>query len=352
MFRAAWFVLLAACACAAHVPPSYAQHAVALVRVTDEAGSPLPGTHVFVDGTTIGDAADADGRAELWIPAPRAAPIRVSAIGFASARVLRAVAPGDTLRFGFALQAEPVVAGEVEVAAERGAAWQRRLDRFAFTLLGYSENARHARLLDPNVLRFEVHDGTLHARTVRPLEVRNLALAYDVTLFDLRATVSPESWEWSAGVRFDDLCAPACSEHVLRSRAKAYVGSAHHFARAAVSGRLRAEGFQAEHVEAVGDRVYPGERLLRLVGAREARRVAFAPDSAGWRADVPGALWIRYSDRRRSFDSWLTVEAGVLRVGPERTLFTHQGATYYGAWNHRRLADMLPADYEPPNSDL
>lgn len=82
--------------------------------VTDEAGEPLPGATVLVEGTATGDATDLDGRYEFVASQEGEAVLVASFVGFASQRVIVTLA-GGTVTQDFQLSPDALGLGEVFV---------------------------------------------------------------------------------------------------------------------------------------------------------------------------------------------------------------------------------------------
>ncbi len=87
--------------------------------VTDEAGLPLPGVNVILEGTTVGAATDLQGSFEIaGVPAGTYV-IRASAIGFHSARETVVIRSGSSVSIRFVLRERVLEASEVVVTASR-----------------------------------------------------------------------------------------------------------------------------------------------------------------------------------------------------------------------------------------
>ena len=69
------------------IPPRY-NRSISMVsgRITDQAGHPLPGVNIIVQGTTIGTVSDMDGNYRLTLP-PNASLLSISYVGYQSQEV-------------------------------------------------------------------------------------------------------------------------------------------------------------------------------------------------------------------------------------------------------------------------
>jgi hypothetical protein len=345
-------LLLVVAAVSAHAQPTVVAGRV----VAADTGFPLPGAHVFAESTTLGGVTDADGRFELHVPSPRALVFRASLVGFKPGLIQVRPAPGDTARLTFGLRADTTALAGVEVTAERDRAWEQSAHAFERVLIGATPNSASTRVVNPLALSFEPDSEWTRVRAAEPLVVRNDALGYEVTLFDLAAAFTLQFWEWEAGIAFRDLCAPECSSDVAARRLDAYRGSPAHFLSAAARGALENEGFKAELVDQPGGVIHPPQRLLRRFGVGRERPFELERTPDGWVAPVDGAVWVEFRGERNEHPgrrpgdpqrSWFEVDSGVLRLGPERSMLTPRDLTLHGYWSWQRLADLLPIDYEP-----
>lgn len=90
-------------------------------RVADEAGAPLPGVNVVLQGTRLGAATDADGAYRIDDVPPGDYTVAASAVGFRRETRAVTVAPGAEARADFVLREITVQSGEVVVTAARRA---------------------------------------------------------------------------------------------------------------------------------------------------------------------------------------------------------------------------------------
>ena len=352
-----WLLLALALALPAAAPR--AQAAWVHGTVTDaETGAPLPGAHVFVSGTSLGDAADAEGRFVFRVPAPRSAPLTATMLGYGTAAATRVLGPGEVVTVAFRLPPVPLALRGVEVVRSRDRAWEEALARFRPVFLGRTANAALAEIVNPEVLDFDAGERTLRAVARAPLVVHNRALEYEVTFYDFALAVEGDGRAWDGTVSFRDVCGERlCGPAVARTRERAYRGSLPHFVDALLRGEAGDEGFLAERVERPGRAT--GNRLSINVGrgavrATRAVSVDVRRAGAGWEAETGGALRVLYTgefDARADDDayqvSWLTAPDGVLRLGPDGALLDAAGVVRFGYWDWERVADIVPLDYRP-----
>lgn len=329
--------------------------------VHDAEGEPLPGANVYLSGTTRGDATDADGRFEIADLEPGAYRVVASMVGFVAATAPVSLAAGDDVRLS--LQLEPRALAEATVEAERDARWERRLARFTREILGTSARADSTRLLNPWVLDFRSRWGTLTATASAPLLIENRALGYRLR-YDLHAfSASDGRVSYDGDEQFAELTpdSPETAARWDREREAAYRGSLPHLLQSLLQGTADAEGYTFVHVfedrwggRGSGTRFpVPADGLVRT-------------DSAGWGSlRIRGQLEVAFPEPEDSaylqhpwFRETRSRPAPVQRSALHLTGFARFdprgipedpfAISTSGYFGFERLADALPAEYEPP----
>lgn len=341
------FVLLASVSAAS----SHAQEAQVTGLVLDaQTGQPLPGAHVFVSRTTLGDATAPDGRFDLVGLLPGPSTIVASMVGYETEAAEVRLDPGETRSLRFLLRPSTQALGEVVVAVDRDPEWRRDLRRFTELFLGETPNARRTTLLNPEVLDFDrlPSDG-LAAQACAPLVMENRALGYRVTLHNLTFQGDVDTQRWGGQVAFEPLD-PENARGQRRwddARARAYSGSTPHFLAALVAGRAAAEGFDVRLVSRPGSnaifRLTDGD----LGGLLHPARESAPPGTRCLRFD--GALSVVYTRERGRWrqQSWLTNPSGEVCLDAVGRELDPLSTTRYGYWTRERAAELLPLDYRP-----
>ncbi len=348
-------------------------------RVTDgETGEPLPGVHVYLDGTTAGAVTDRTGAYRIDGVPVGAHVLVATFVGYApGVRPLGARA-GD-LTADVRLRPRTEALGGLTVEGDRSA-WLRQLDRFRRAFVGGSRDARAVRLLNPEVLAFEEADGLLRARGEGPLRFENRALGYRVAYDLADFALAGEAVAFRGWARFRPL-EPTDEDERARwaaARRRAYAGSFAHFVHTLAAGRLSGSGFRVYRANTRhrlppsqaldGDRLDPvedGALVLRRIGPDEG--VLTADPALYLRVDYTGereerafrAAANRGRDprlvRRRSGDqvSWVETPDGAARVNLRTGQLAGAGrgvypllVSGYWAWDER-AARWLPSDYRP-----
>ena len=161
-------------------------HAIVKGRVLDDSTrSPLPLTNVFVSNSTIGAAADTQGRFELKGVPLGNQEIIASIVGYATQTKTLRLTDTTVYEVEFRLQPRPVQMVGLEIVGNEPTEWKRNLQEFLRLFFGSTPNASRCTLLNPEVLDFNVDDetGSFSASARRPLDIENKALGYHIQLF-------------------------------------------------------------------------------------------------------------------------------------------------------------------------
>ena len=329
--------------------------------VRDAEGAPLPGTNVYLSGTTFGDAADAQGRYQIANIPPGAYRLVGSLIGFGVEERSLRLTPDQQARVDLTLTETVSSLGDVTVEGSYDRNWERRYGQFVHAFVGESENADRTRILNPEVLSFRQRWGTLHAEAAAPLVIENRALGYRITYDLVEFEANSTQVAYDGGERFEEL-APADDAEAERwrlARDKAYRGSMTHLLQAMMAGTEHAEGFRFE------------QPVRQTSGARPRLRDLSEPamqtHQNGW-----GTLHVRdrmhvvyvdepeepryissrwFSERARTPDAFqrssLTVDGVSARIDPQGTPEDPYAVTAAGHMSFERLADRVPEGYRP-----
>ncbi len=329
-------------------------------RVVDAADDqPLPGANVFVAGSTMGTATDAEGFFRLALGLSGPVDLVVSMVGYERQQVRL-----DASRSGlvFRLVASPVALGGVEVTAQQDKAWRRHLKRFTALFLGATRNASRCTILNPEVLDFTYDPATdfLTARSDAPLVFENRALGYRVEYLLDRFVGSETTLQWGGVSHFTEMM-PRDERERKRfeaERRRAFMGSPRHFLAA----------LQADSLYEAQFRVYatptPGSVHEDRPIEPEAWHTLLKPTGEAGRSylDFSQALMVSFmgepeedsyrQGRRLSHPSawqlsWLKLRAGPVAVDATGHVLDAYDLVQYGYWAWEGAAELLPWDYRP-----
>lgn len=334
-------------------------------RVRDAGtGRPLPGAHVFIAGSLMGTAADADGRFLLdGVPAGSHRVV-ASMLGFETASVDTTLAEG-LIEINLSLTPRVIQAGAIEVVARQDEKWNRNLGRFKREFLGQSEAAAAGELVNPEVLDFEsTWWGRLRARASAPLSIENRHLGYSVTYHLQDYDYTPSVLRYDDDPVFEELTAASAAEAAAweENRRTAFRGSFRHFLLALLADSTESEGF----------RLFRRPSLESPVGSPyrfgvTPSRLLRDPDSVGVTLHFTGFIEIIYEpeEEESAFlksqgllrppapqQSWIKLTNGPTRVDWLGSAIDPYGITVYGYLAFERVGDELPKEYRPPGVHL
>jgi len=337
--------------------------------VDDSTGVPLPDTHVFISGSTIGTTVDDSGRFRLQHVPPGAKRLYVSRLGYEPERLDLLLPPDTSLSIDFRLEQTVIEAEPVTVSGERDEDWYEHLDRFKRLFVGVSPTARRCYLMNPKVLYFDsAWWGRFEADATRPLTFENWALGYRVTYYLEEFEERGDIVRWDGEPIFERL-APRDSAEAARwaeNRRSAFYGSLRHFLLALLNDRVEEEQFLMYRLPRA-DAFRDWRRARRV---RVSREDILRPDTDSL-AEISfnGALEVRYTGaaESESYIEWadlrraprevqvsqIRLNRPAIHVDRHGEIVEPYGATLYRYFAYRqRLANMLPRGYRPAGSTL
>jgi hypothetical protein len=225
----------------------FAQQKYALTgSVTEKGAVAIPGASVFIEGTTMGTQADANGLYTLKnIPAGRYRLV-ASLVGYVPKMVFIEV-PGKITVYNFTLEEDNKTLAEVRVVGSQDKTWEKQFRIFERGFIGENYNRKEVYIINREVVDFTENREVFSASASLPLEIINKSLGYKVTYFmyNFEKTNSLTSFKGLAS--FQQLVPEDARQERRwkRNRVDAYEGSIKHFLKSLVDNRLEEEGFNA-----------------------------------------------------------------------------------------------------------
>ncbi|MHA8108726.1 carboxypeptidase-like regulatory domain-containing protein [Aquirufa sp. A-Brett2-W8] len=214
--------------------------------VTEKGSITIPGASVFIEGTTMGTQADANGLYTLKnIPAGRHRLV-ASLVGYLPKMILIDV-PGKSSNWNFSLEEDNKTLDEVRVVGSQDKTWEKQFRAFERGFIGESYDRKEVYITNREVVDFTEDDDAFNAKASKPLQIVNKTLGYKVTYFmdNFEKTSNLTSFKGLAS--FEKLIPEDAKQERRweRNREEAYEGSIKHFLKALVGNRLEEEGFNA-----------------------------------------------------------------------------------------------------------
>lgn len=366
-----------------YVPPSNSVEITGWVREY-RSKNPIEGVNVFINGTTLGTVTDQYGNYELS-NVPFGSYILVfSHVGYELASYSLKVENNRSYAINGLLDFKVRTLDQVEIISDpiiSAEEWPKYYKSFLREFLGTSANALRCEILNPEALDFSFNEvsGVLKAEALEPLIIQNEALGY-------RISYELESFEKGDGrtsfygkALFTHLDPPNARlrKKWRKSRLKTYHGSIFHFFRSLVSGDLETEGYKLygfNEISELNDKKYVQITADDLFSVGDNRYE--------WKLDFDGFVMVSYEKELEStqylnylMESDMAMNGvstinGMYNQKPEsqksiielkRTYVTldHNGQikeplglTTIGYWAWERVADLMPADYDPRSDNL
>ena len=225
----------------------FAQQKYALTGSVVEKGSTaIPGASVFIEGTTMGTQANANGLYTLRnIPAGRYRLV-ASLVGYVPKMIFIEV-PGKITVYNFTLEEDNKTLAEVRVVGSQDKTWEKQFRAFERGFIGESYDRKEVYITNREVVDFTENKEVFTAVASQPLQIINKSLGYKITYFmyNFERTNSLTSFKGLAS--FQELVPEDTRQERRwnRNRVEAYEGSIKHFLKSLVDNRLEEEGFNA-----------------------------------------------------------------------------------------------------------
>ncbi|MFH1941729.1 MAG: carboxypeptidase regulatory-like domain-containing protein [bacterium] len=258
------------------------------------------------------------------------------------------------------LQPAPVQALEHSDMMRNRSEWERNCGTFERLLFGPTQNTRKCRILNPDVLNFQIDERNqeFRVRAAKPLRIENQALGYLIEMYlEEFATRNDVIVRFQYQSKFDSIPPQSKNqmEEWMKNRRRAYRGSLAHFIASLASDRLKEEGylisteyrvsryevneyFNQIPVESI---LSPGEFLhekrlsfpqyLRVVYTREDEDVEYVRDE----------LVTRATGQR----SWLRMNTTSVIINTQGSIENPYALSAYGYMAWERFAEAVPLEF-------
>lgn len=324
----------------------------AIVRgrvVDDSTGAPLPLANVFVSNSTIGTAANEEGRFELKGVPIGMQQIVASIVGYNPASFKAQLSDSIVQVVEFRLKARAVQLPGVDIEEKDPVEWRKHLQRFIDVFFGSTPNAARCKILNPQVLDFAYDEEAdrLVATAREPLDIENLALGYRFQCVIVLFTHSPQGFQYIGFTGFKLLVPRNVDEADLwnMNRRNAYYGSKRHFLRSLVKNTTKKDGFEVNGVR----RDWITSALRKPYGFEVSLDGLVGPGDVSYekKLEFQDLLQIIYTRDNVTRVSLIELNGISVTVFTNGLTANPLGLWTYGFWSTQRGAEMLPIDYEP-----
>jgi len=330
-------------------------------KVVDaKSGQPMPNASVFCQNTTIGTTCDSSGRFFLRL-GNGGYDLVVSYTGFETklTRISNAGKSNNDMVIELKEQdksmAEVVVAGSAEVAD----GWTKYGQFFLKNFIGTTPNSDQCTIENKDVLKFYFYKkrNKLKVRAKEDLIIMNNALGYKIK-YQLDSFVyeyNNKVGTYTGYPLFEEMTGTADQQETWKkNRFISYLGSRLHFMRCWYDSTLTDEGFQLE--------VADSSDLNHFTALKNPYdSTIYSLDSGDVDIGIKGRLRINFSNRvpdkrylmENKFPLTAKLQISVLDLSDgfaiqENGYFYEQAdVTNEGYWAWKKLAELLPYDYNP-----
>jgi|SRR6185437_2356994 hypothetical protein len=330
-------------------------------KVTDSAtGNPLAGASVFCQNTTTGTISNNDGEFSLRMT-NGGYDLVVSYTGYET-QVLRVSNNSQTKdSLHIILKEEDKSLSEVVVTGGGALAdgWEKYGEFFLENFIGSSANAAQCTILNKDVLRFYYYkkSNRLKVRASEQLVIINAALGYKIH-YQLDSFVNHYDTHISSYTGyplFEELTGTTDQQNLWKkNRYLTYLGSRLHFMRSWYDSTLQDEGFSIETLDSGGS-----DNGVVLDNPYDSN--FYSLDSGTVDLSLRGRIRINYKNRppdkkyliKNKFPLSAKVQISALDIPngfsiEENGYFFEQNEiTNMGYWAWKKLAELLPYDYNP-----
>ena len=211
-----------------------------------ESGTTLPGAHVFLANTSIGDISDPNGQFAVQDVPAGSYQLLVTMIGYKPLKQVIQLQRDETLTLALKLEKEIYEVGEITVVEQRSKGWKRDLNKFKRVFLGQTPNRKGCEITNPFDIDFKEEYGFFKASASRPIIVENRSLGYKITYLLSHFSMRSGEYRYQGEPVFEDL-EPGSAKETRRweeMRAKTFEGSFAHFLRSLSAGTAHEDGFR------------------------------------------------------------------------------------------------------------
>ncbi|PKL88997.1 MAG: hypothetical protein CVV23_07440 [Ignavibacteriae bacterium HGW-Ignavibacteriae-2] len=144
-------------------------------------GDPIPNVNIFISGTTIGTSSDLSGIFKLSDIPFETVSLVVSCIGYKPEYRTQHFTKEKTKEIIFKMTPVTYDLPSVSVVGREDKKWQENFKLFQKEFLGENYNSQYSRIINPYDLElYKTYDGTLIAKSKKPLIIENSALGYKI----------------------------------------------------------------------------------------------------------------------------------------------------------------------------
>jgi hypothetical protein len=339
---------------------------------------PVANASVFLSNASVGNKTANDGSFILHNVKPGKYELVVSIIGFEAYHQTLMVNNNNITLPDITIIPKTIALQEVNIKSAYDPNREKNFDLFEKEFLGSSDFAKDCKIVNPELLDLNYNEATniLTASSVDFLEIENAALGYKIkyllTNFMLdNKDPNAQKIHFEGSALFQEMKGTPLQERRWQNRRQlVYEGSEMHFLRSALSNTLDEDGFRV--LQLITYPNSPKTKLPKLSKSLmqfplKAEEIIKLSDQQGIYAlgCDNDKLHITYSKNHHFPKSGQlaqlnypdNTETTIISFNMPYVFFDRNGGvidpnslSITGAWGRNRIAELLPVDYEPPQS--
>jgi len=330
------------------------------VVVEDKTGTPLSNASVFCQNTTTGTISNAEGQFGLRL-SNGGYDLVVSYTGYETQvlRVSNSTKDKDSLTIRMKEQSKSL--GEVSVTGSALVAdgWNKYGQFFLDNFIGTTSNAAQCTIENKDVINFYFYKkrNKLKVKAKEEIVIINQALGYKIR-YQLDSFVNDYNTHVSSYTGyplFENLTGtPDQQQEWSRNRYRTYIGSRLHFMRSWYDSTLRDEGFEIETLNSP-----ESDQGTHLENPYDS--MIYSLDSGIVDINIKGRIRVSYSgqvpDRKYLMQNHFPLNAKVevsalempsgFSIEENGYFFEQSEITNMGYWAWKKIAELVPYDYNP-----
>ncbi|XOV94756.1 MAG: carboxypeptidase-like regulatory domain-containing protein [Bacteroidota bacterium] len=347
-----------------------------------EGKKPISGVNVHLNGTMVGTSTDQYGNYEIKKIPPGSYELVFSYVGYEVVTHPLLVEEEFNQKVNALMQERVQELGGVELVSTRFVKevdWERYFKKFKIEFLGKTQNASRCEILNPNVLNFTESEDVdvFSAEASQALIIQNDALGYKIIYDLLSFTKDPEGTKENGKVFFVSLTPENRKENRRwrNNRKKSYLGSINHFFISLIEGNYYRKGYRVYEISNPSDITSQNKTPI---DAKKLVKPTSNPYE--WSLDFDGLIMVEYTKEIESqqyvmemnstndmhgiitstlLDVSPNIQRSVLELRDDSVLLDRFGQSkksfgikIMGYWAWERVADMMPAGYDPKEDNL
>jgi hypothetical protein len=340
--------------------------------IDDSTRSPLFSVNVFIAGTMMSTSTDTNGTYILRNIPLGSHDLIISLVGYETIIYPLHLTKKKDRTIDFRLKQRIINLPTTEITEQYDKTWKENLEIFTKEFIGSSFNAKECHIINPEILdfKYDSKSGNLTTSSERPLYLENLALGYRIMILLNDFSKTSGLLRYTVQLRFEELQPPDSAAVFLwkTNRHKAYRGSLRHFLHSVITDRVAENGFVVQESDG------PIWSEVFRYNLDRSDIICVTTDSLSMYEryiNFPGYLRIMYLYERepdeyvtfRHYDgsdlpdglehqtSWIQMKATHATVDMQGNLLLPYSVKVFGYWAFQRIADTLPREYKPEESE-